>query len=164
MFMSSDYKINNSLFSSLNEMIKNPFIVMDNVGNILSRNNEAKLLFNLDQLKNNIYDKLDDPSSELLNGLVEKLFSSQGPIVQLANLKLRDGGDIRGELLLNSYNEENEYFIFLSLKKNEVTPLSAFSEVSILNNDIRDIITNENILNVIEEIRASYPFSLIGRE
>ena len=36
--MSSEFKINNSLFGSLNKIIKIPYILMDNMGNLLSFN------------------------------------------------------------------------------------------------------------------------------
>ena len=162
--MSSDYKINSSLFGSLNEIIRNPFIVMDNVGNILSFNKEAGVLLKLHQQKNNIYDQLDDSSSELLNGMIDKLFSSSGPLVQFTNLKLRQGGDIKGEIHLNSYKEENEYFIFLSLKADEIVTSSAVSDISVFNGDINDILFSGKLLQIIEEVRNSFPFSLIGKE
>jgi PAS domain S-box-containing protein len=162
--MSSDYKINSSLFGSLNEIIGNPFIVMDNVGNILSFNKEAGLLLNLQQPKSNIYDQLDDTSSEFLSGMIEKLFSSSGPLVQITNLKLRHGSEIRGEIQLNSYKEENEYFIFLSLKTDEIITSSAISDISVINGELKDIFSNREIIKEIEEVRNNFPFSLIGKE
>ncbi len=158
--MSSDYKINSGLFGSLNDIIRNPFIVMDNVGNILSFNKEAGHLLNLNKQRNNIFDKLDDLSSELLNGMIEKLFSSSGSLVQMTSMKLRDGNEIKGEILLNSYKEENEYFIFFSLKTDEILTTSGISEIKILNGELKDILSDGNILKEIKEVRDNFPFSL----
>ena len=162
--MSSDYKINSSLFGSLSEIIKNPFIVMDNVGNILSFNKEAGLLLDLHQPNSNIFDQLDDPSSEILNSMIEKLFSTQGSLVQYTNMKLRHGGEIRGEVLLNSYKEENEYFIFLSIKTDEIITSADVSDISFIDGDLKDILSGGQIIKEIEEVRKNFPFSLIGKE
>jgi len=162
--MSSDYKINSSLFGSLSEIIKNPFIVMDNVGNILSFNKEAGLLLDLHQPNSNIFDQLDDPSSEILNSMIEKLFSSPGSLVQYTNMKLRHGGEIRGEVVLNSYKEENEYFIFLSIKTDEIITSADVSDISFIDGDLKDILSGGQIIKEIEEVRKNFPFSLIGKE
>ena len=99
--MSSEFKINNNLFRSLNEIINTPFMLMDNMGNVLSFNREAGLLFNFEQNENNIFDKLDEPSSELVTGLIGDLFSNPGRVVRSTNLRLKSGEEIRGEILLN---------------------------------------------------------------
>src|ERR1035437_1821602 len=162
--MSEEYKINSNLFGSLNEIINIPFMLMDNVGNVLSFNKEAGLLFQLENNTTNIYDKLDDSSSEVVNGLVEKLSSNPGPVVQLTNLRLKSDVEIRGEVLLNIYNEGHENYILFSLKKSELTAPLSLSEITIQNVDIGEIINNAKILIVVEEVRQNYPFTLIGRE
>ena len=162
--MSSEFKINNNLFGSLNEIINTPFMLMDNMGNVLSFNKEAGLLFHFEKDKNNIYDILDDPSSELVTGLIDDLFSNPGPIVKLTNLRLKSGGEIKGEVLLNIYNELNENYILFSLKKSELTAPLSLSEITIQSAGPKEIICNDEILNFVEEVRQNYPFSLIGKE
>jgi|CZKP01.1.fsa_nt_gi PAS domain S-box-containing protein len=162
--MSSEFKINNNLFGSLNEIINIPFMLMDNLGNVLSFNKEASLLFHFDQDNKNIYNELDDPSSEIVNSLIEKLFSNPAPVVQLTNLRLKSGVEIRGEILLNIYNEQNENYVLFSLKKSEFTAPLALSEITMWNMDLGEIIYNAEILSAVEEVRLNFPFSLIGRE
>src|ERR1035437_2444186 len=162
--MSSEFKINNNLFDSLNEIINIPFMLMDNMGNVLSFNKEAGLLFHFDQDNNNIYDELDNPSCEIVNAMIENLFSDAVPIVQLTNLRLKSGGEIRGEILLKIYKEQNENYILFSLKKSEMTAPLALSEITMWNMDLREIIYNAEILKAIEEVRQNFPFSLIGKE
>jgi PAS domain S-box-containing protein len=162
--MSSYLNINNNLFGSLNEIINIPFMLIDNMGNVLSFNKEANLLFHFEKDSNNIYDELDDPSRELINSLIEKLFSSTGPVVQLTNLRLKSGGEIRGEIQLNIYNEQQENYILFSLKKSELTAPLSLSEISMWDMDLGAIIYNGEILKVIEEVRQNFPFSMIGKE
>lgn len=161
--MSAEFKINSNLFTSLNEIITNPFMLVDNVGNVLSFNKEAGLLFQLDNDKNNIYDKFDDPSAEIINKLIEKLLLNQGLLVRFVNLKLKSGLELSGEVQLNIFNEHKENFVLFSFKKRELKNPLSLGEISI-QIDIRDIIHNKDILKAIEEIRTNYPFSLIGRD
>jgi len=162
--MSSEFNINNNLFRSLNEIINTPFMLMDNMGNLLSFNMEAGLLFHFENDTNNIFDKLDLPSSELLTGLIQVLFSTPGPLVQVTNLRLKSGEEIRGEILLNTYNEHDENFILFSLKKAGLTTPFSLSEITMQNADAKELIYNKEILNVVEEVIQNYPFSLIGKE
>src|ERR1035441_2725017 len=108
--MSSEFKINNNLFGSLNEIINIPFMLMDNLGNVLSFNKEASLLFHFDQDNKNIYNELDDPSSEIVNSLIEKLFSNPATVVQVKNLRLKSGD--RKSTRLNSSHLGISYAVF----------------------------------------------------
>ena len=162
--MSSELKINHHLFGLLNEIINSPFMLMDNMGNVLSFNKEANLLFHFEKGDNNIYDELDDPSCEIVNGMIENLFSDAVPVVQLTNLRLKSGGEIKGEILLKIYKEQNENYILFSLKKSEMTAPLALSEITMWNMDLGEIIYNAEILKVVEEVRQNFPFSLIGKE
>jgi PAS domain S-box-containing protein len=162
--MSSELKINHDLFGLLNEIINSPFMLMDNMGNVLSFNKEANLLFHFEKGDNNIYDELDDPSCEIVNGMIENLFSDAVPIVQLTNLRLKSGWEIRGEILLKIYKEQNENYILFSLKKSEITAPLALSEITMWNMDLGEIIYNAEVLKAVEEIRQNFPFSLIGKE
>jgi PAS domain S-box-containing protein len=162
--MNPEYKLNNNLFGSLNEIINIPFMLIDNIGNVLSFNKEAGILFHLETANNNVYDELDDPSRELLNSLIEKLFSTNTPVVQLTNLRLKSGTEIRGEVMLNIYYEQQENHILFSLKKSELNAPLSLSEISMWDMDLGEIIINPDILGVIEEVRQNFPFSLIGKE
>ncbi|MDR3610059.1 MAG: PAS domain S-box protein [Ignavibacteriaceae bacterium] len=162
--MSSEYKINSNLFDSLNEVIANPFMLMDKVGNVLSFNKEAGLLFQFGKNKNNIYDKIDDSSSEFVNSMIEKLLADSGPITQFINLTLKSGLEIKGEVLLNIFNEQHDNFILFSLARNQLNASLSLLQISVQNMDIGNIISNTEIQNIVEEVRNNYPFSLIGRE
>jgi PAS domain S-box-containing protein len=162
--MSPELKINSNLFGSLNEIINTPFMLMDNMGNVLSFNKEADLLFHFVQDYNNIYNLLDDPSCEIVNGLIEKLFSNSVPVIQLTNLRLKSGQEIKGEILLYIYNEQNEYYILFSLKKSELSAPLSLSKITIWNLDLGKMISNPEILEPIEDVRQNFPFSLIGKE
>jgi PAS domain-containing protein len=161
--MSAEFKINSNLFTSLNEIITDPFMLMDNVGNVLSFNKEAGLLFLFDNNKNNIYDKFDDPSAELINKLIEKLLLNKGPLVKLVNLKLKSGLELSGEVQLNIFYEHKENFVLFSFKKRELNNPLSLSEISI-QNELKDIINNNEILKAVEDVRINFPFSLIGKE
>ena len=119
--MSSEFKINNNLFDSLNEIINIPFMLMDNMGNVLSCNKEAGLLFHFDHDNNNIYDELDDPSCEIVNGMIENLFSDAVPVVQLTNLRLKSGGEIKGTAFPN-FSAVSKHLFIVSIVTKGLTP------------------------------------------
>ena len=164
MDMSAELIINSNLLGSLSEIIDSPFMLMDNVGNVLSFNKEASLLFHFEKNTNNIYDNLDDLSCEMVNGSIEKLFTDPTPAVQLTSLKLKSGEEIKGEVLLSIYNEQNENYILFSLKKNEVTAPLSLSEITTQNLDLGEIINDVEVLKVVEEVKQNFPFSFIGKE
>src|ERR1035437_6608051 len=150
MDMSAELIINSNLLGSLSEIIDSPFMLMDNVGNVLSFNKEASLLFHFEKNTNNIYDNLDDPSCEMVNGSIEKLFTDPTPAVQLTSLKLKSGEEIKGEVLLSIYNEQDENYILFSLKKSELNIPLSLSEITMRNLDLGEIIYNNEILNTVE--------------
>jgi PAS domain S-box-containing protein len=162
--MSSEFNINNNLLGSLIAIINIPFLLMDKMGNVLSFNKEANFLFHFEKDKNNIYDELDDPSCEIMIGLIEKLISDPQQPVQLTSLRLKAGSEIRGEIQLNIYSDQNDHYILFSFMKSELTSPLSLSEITMCNMDLGTIINNEEILKVVEEVRQNYPFTLIGKE
>ena len=61
-------------------------------------------------------------------------------LVQLTNLRLKSEAEIRGEILLNIYNEQQENYILFSLKKSELTAPLSLSEITMWNMDTGEII------------------------
>ncbi len=162
--MRNSNKINNALFNSLNEAIRNPFLVLDKSGNILSLNKEAESLFSIKTEIENIFDVYDEQTGIKLNKIFEELFSKHQPIVQDINLKLTNGQELNLQLSINSYKEEKEYFIFCTFKYQDYsTESKGTTEFKVVKN-ISNFLENKEILNIVEEIKSLYPFTFIGKE
>jgi len=157
-------KINRALFNSLNATINNPFMVLDRKGNILSLNKEAESLFSIKPETENIFDLFNEQSSSVLNKLFETLYLNKKPVAENITLKLTNEEELNLQVNINSYKEENEYFIFCTFKyQNYSTEAKGTTKFQIVR-DINDFIKNKDILNIIEDIKSLYPFTFIGKE
>ncbi len=163
--MEADNKSNGNLFGSLIQHIKDPFLVLDVDGNILSFNKEASELLSLENNKGDIFSYLDDASAEELKLLFAKKLPLQKLISINSRFILMSGDEFDVKLIVNSYKEREENFIFCRIKKKEnQIIIGGRTEILVKNEDLKEIIHNPGILTVIEEIKSLYPFTFIGKE
>ena len=162
--MKKSNKINSALFNALNETIKNPFLVLDNKGNILSLNMEAESLFSIKSDIENIFDIFNEQSSSELNKLFENLYLNNKSILENITLKLADGKELNLQVSINSYREENEYFIFCTFKYQSYSIETKGTTEFRVVKDISNLIKNNDIINILEDIKSLYPFTFIGKE
>ena len=133
----ADNKINRQLLDVLNKSIKHPFVVMDESGNILSSNEEAKLLFSLEGEGNNFFNLLDESSAEKIAPLFNELTEAKKPIVKEIQFILNTGDEINCELTLNAYRETDDSFIFCSFKiKENKIKLRGVTQIQGISTDI----------------------------
>ncbi len=160
------YKINTNLFSAINENIKNPFLVLDQNGNILSANKEASSLLSLDSISSgNIFDIFDGQSSEKINQIIIDVVASKKFFENDVSLLLKNGNEIRIKLIINSYHEDNENFVFCTFREhvNQITQQGAF-QLEVNSDDVKNIINHLELVEVLNEIKSLYPFTFIGKE
>lgn len=163
--MKTDRKINRYLLDVLNQSIKHPFVVMDESGNILSSNEEAKLLFSLEREGNNFFNLLDESSAEKIAPFFNELTEAKKPIVKEVKFILRTGDEINCELTLNNYRESDDSFIFCTFRINEnKIKLRGVTKIQGITTNIKGVIKNQKILEIFEDIRSLYPFTFIGKE
>ena len=161
----AENKINRHLFDVLNMSIKHPFVVMDESGNILSSNEEAKLLFSLEGEGDNFFNLLDESSAEKIAPLFNKLTEAKKPIVKEMQFILNTGDEINCELTLNAYRETDDSFIFCSFKiKENKIKLRGVTKIQGITTNFKGVIKNGKILEIFEDIKSLYPFTFIGKE
>lgn len=158
-------KSNNNLFAALYPHIREPFLVFDVHGKILSYNQDAFDFFNLTEENQNFYSFLDDSTTEELKIILDENLPLDAPILRDARIVLPDGQERVVKLVLNSYEENNENFIFCRIRKIE-KKIADLGKTSLLvsSDKLIDVIENPEILNVINEIKSLYPFTYIGKE
>jgi PAS domain S-box-containing protein len=158
------HKISNSFFDSLGINISEPFLVIDHDGEIISYNKNAKSLLAISGNKN-ISDLFADLTITKLNDLIEEVFSSGKPSIENIHLLLRNGSELNVRATINSYKEDSELFIFCTfspqVSKLEIGEVTKFK---IQTDELKKIISNENILKIIDEIKSLYPFTFIGKD
>ena len=163
--MEAENKSNGNLFGSLIQHIKDPFLVLDVSGNILSFNDEASELLSINNDTSSFYSALDATSTDDVKFLLENKLPIKTPITQDAKILLSSGDELEVKLILNSYEERDETFIFCRIRKDEKKLIFGGKTELIVNADgLQEIIDNTEILKIIEEIRSQYPFTFIGKE
>ena len=163
--MEAENKSNGNLFGSLIQHIKDPFLVLDVSGNILSFNDEASELLSINNDTSSFYSALDATSTDDVKFLLENKLPIKTPITQDAKILISSGDELEVKLILNSYEERDETFIFCRIRKDEKKLIFGGKTELIVNADgLQEIIDNTEILKIIEEIRSQYPFTFIGKE
>ncbi len=163
--MEAENKSNSNLFAALYPHIREPFLVFDSAGNILSYNKKISEFLNPNEEESNLYSILDEKSSQEFKNILENKLPIEVPLSIEAGIILPDNKKLKVKLVLNSYVEKNETFIFCRIgqddKKIPDTGKTTFLASS---EELKDVINNATVLSLIEEISSLYPFTYIGKE
>ncbi len=163
--MQSEYKLNSNLLSALNENILNPFIVFDKHGNILSINKEATTLLSVQQTPRNIFDLVDESYYDEIRELFKKSISQSKPYSENIRVLLKSGEELNLNLSINKYIEEGQLFLFCSLKEEKfIIEPKGKASLKVITGEVSDVITNKQIISVLEQVKSLYPFTFIGKE
>ena len=161
--MHNFFNTNRELINILSENTKDPFLILDQGGNILSYNNEASYLFSLEKT-GNFYALLDQNSAEKLDELCSKLFIKKSKIDEVLDLKLSNGKKLKIKLTINSLINNDEILLFLVIKPlDSKVIINEKTSLQIKLNELDKIINNTEVLNVIDEIKSNYPFTFISK-
>lgn len=153
-------------FSNILGNIKDSFLVLDLKGNILSFNKSAAVLFLLPAKPGNFFDYLSPSAAEEFNSLHLKLKESvELPISANMHIQSSTGAEFNCNIILNRYSEESmEYVLCTILPEENIIQLKNRSDIKIKTENILSIIRNNEILIILDELKALYPFTFIGRE
>ncbi len=163
--MDSSNKINTKLFNSLNENIADPFIVIDQNGDLLSINNNAKSLFGYSDTLKNISEIFDDSSIIKLNEFIEEVFTNEIPIIQNLQFVLKNKSEINAQIIINTYKDGSDLFIFCTFRQQEYKlNLTGISNLKVQSNNFENLVNNKSLLKEIKKIKSFYPFTFIGKE
>ncbi len=163
--MQTSNQLNKDLFYTLGENIKHAFLIFDREGNILSLNSQAKKIFPLSDINQNIFNILDIQSAKVLRSLFAQLFEGKGLLTEEIRFIIKSGEELRLKLNLNTYQEENEVFVFCSAipQENKIS-LNGITNLKVQHGDLIDIVNNKEILKIINDIKSLFPFTFIGKE
>lgn len=150
------------LIKTLNENIKNPFIAVSAEGNMISYNKQAAELFKITGKKGNIFDFFDDNTSLQLGKLFEDVFSGRKSLVKNIILTFTDGTNFKCQATISEFNQTILFCTFRpeehNLKINEITKLK------IKKDELSSLLGNSRIEKIIDSIRESFPFTVLGKE
>lgn len=158
-------KSNSNLFAALYPHIREPFLVFDVQGKILSYNQESFNYLNLTEEETDFFSFLDKETSKELKSVVKNKLPIDDPISLEARITRSDQPETGAKLILNSYEESGQTFIFCRIRRPEKeAPEPGKTSLFFSGDELSDIISNPDIIDVISEIKSLYPFTYIGKE
>ncbi len=153
------------LLEAVKNNIKDPFLVLDQNGNIILYNEEAEGLLSLADKQVNIFDLLVEQSAESFNQLFQKLFKNNSGITETVLVELNSGNSFHASIILNSFLQKDEIFMLLTIKPESYN--YAFSRKTALEirvNELERIINNKRIIEILNEVKIKYPFTFVSKE
>lgn len=163
--MAVENKSNSNLFAALYPHIGEPFLVFDVNGKILSYNQEAFNYLNLQEEEADFYSFLDKKTGAELQKVIKNNLPIDEPVALEARINRSGRPEPGTKLILNSYEEGGESFIFCRIRRREREVAEpGKSSLFFSGDELSDIIENPGIIDVINEIKSLYPFTYIGKE
>lgn len=163
--MTEKDKINIDLFNSLRGNLKDPFLLLDQDGNIVWLNNEAENLFEVSEAEQNIFGLTDEKSAEEINSFIEDLFAKGAPVSSDLHIVLKSGSEINCRFIANKYSSEGGDFIFCSFikHKNKVSAKD-ITTVKVKSSELNEVLKDKDVVEIIADVKSLYPFTFIGKE
>ncbi len=163
--MKHENNINFAIFNSIKETIKTPFVVLDQNGNILSFNDEAASLLEFDSSITNIYDILSFQSAENFNEEFSEVLAQGTKLEINIDATLKNGKSISAKLVINTFFDENTSYLFCSFYpvENKLT-IRGLTNINLVTEKLKEIFNSKDIVNVVQEIASSYPFTFLTKE
>ena len=163
--MRNENKINFAVFNSIKETIKTPFIVLDQNGNILTFNDEAASLLEFDSSTTNFYDILNIQSAEYFNEQFSEVLTQGIKVEKNLEAILKTGKSISAKLVLNTFYDEDTSYLFCSFYPIEhKLTIRGLTNINLVTEKLKEIFNNKDIVNVVQEIASSYPFTFLTKE
>jgi PAS domain S-box-containing protein len=155
-----------NIFKTFSQNVKDPFIVVDASGNIVSYNEEAANLLSLKFEDQNIYDIFEKVTSEQFNKFIDELLQSiVTPHFRDLEISLNNGNHFQSQVTLNKIGEEDELYIFCTFRlEPKKVKYERVSNLRIESNDPSELIQNKSILNILNKIGSYFPLTFIGKE
>ncbi|MGA9293351.1 MAG: PAS domain S-box protein [Ignavibacteriaceae bacterium] len=152
---------NIELIESIKENINDPYLVLDQQGRILSFNNIASAFFSFSKGVENFYELLEHTSIKKMGELLHTVFTESNTIEEDIILNLNSGKNIRAHLIISRLIEKDEKLAFCLFRNinNDFKKTSLKIKIK----EIDKIINNKEVLSIIEEVKASYPFTFISK-
>ena len=164
--MSTENEIRNDFLKILCENVNNPFIILDQFGNVAAQNGEAANLLSLKYKDQNIFDIVDPITSEKLKVIIEEIIRAESlPLIKEIDLTLNSGIKFHSGLVINSFMEGDKLLIPVTFNiEPKRIKFERVTDLSIGSKSVEELINNSKIHSIIYEIISFYPFTFIGKE
>lgn len=153
------------ILNSIVNCVGLPFIILDSNSNIVKYNSEAETLFQIDENSLTINNLFEFDEVNKINSIINKCYKFNLLQKEIIKIKLKSGNEFRFVIIVSPAEFEDEKFVFLSFNPEFETEIAdkkiqfGFSDF-----ELKNLIHNSEIINILEEIKTSYPFTLIEKE
>ncbi len=163
--MQKDHRLNIALFDSMKENFKYPFVALDHNGKILFHNEEAASLLRIQKKDENLFDLLAEFSTKKISSLVDDVYVSNKSVTENILLSFANGNSVSSQITISTYKKENELFVFCTFKPMDLKLGAAGkTEIKSTVEDLKEVIHDENIFEILSGLKSLYPFTFIGKE
>jgi PAS domain S-box-containing protein len=153
------------ILDTLKDNVKDPFIALDQNGNIILYNKEAEGLLLLEKKQTNIFDLFEDKSAEKINDLFQRFFASNAPINDSVQLELNSGVSFNSAATLSGIIQKDEVVLLLTLKLESYQfAHTGKTNLQIKVNGLDKVIHNKFIIDILNEVKAKFPLTFINKE
>lgn len=153
------------ILNSIVNCVGLPFIILDSNSNIIKYNNEAETLFQINENSLTLNNLFQPDEVNKINSIINKCYKFNLPQKEIIKIKLKSGNELRFVLIVSPAEFEDEKFILLSFNSEiEKEIADKKIELGFSSFELKNIIHNSDVINILEDIKTSYPFTLIEKE
>lgn len=154
--------ISTDIAKLFNEHINTPAFLLDGSGNILQMNSPGKNLLPSSKKNGLIYEAMSGAESTLIKHMLREAKNFGETVSENILLESKSAPNEFDLKITPNFQEDKEYYVvtFNEVEKENKNELNKFY---FLTSEIEDILEDKHLLNVIEELKNAYPFTLVGK-
>lgn len=154
-------EINADLLRVINNNFKAPAIILDQYGEILTFNENARKIFSSNSTLNSFWTLFSTDSISIIKKSFKDSISLSKSITERAVLLTGEGGKQDVDITFSGLGENGDRIILCTFDM-DVSRTEKL-KLTIKPDEISEIIKSELFLSILEEIRSSFPFTLLGK-
>lgn len=153
------------LIKMLVEPSANAFLVIDQKGEILYRNNKSIEVFSLTDDIQNFLEIFDRHEINNVEDILENLKYEIFPVEKKGKFKLHTQQEFEIQIQINHYQGESSDHFFLNFEKSEPikTEQGKTVQFNFSTEELTKVFSNPELLSTIREIQSNYPFTYLGK-
>jgi PAS domain S-box-containing protein len=150
----------------LPQLTRDPFFILHTDGAIAFANKPGYSLLSLSGIHGLITDQFESESKERFNELLDKVIKKKELIrTDHFEIGFTSGKKINTEIILNTFEQGNNLFVLCTIiQKNYNISLNNTGRIKSIENAEKDVIKNNEVLEIVKKIKALYPITYIGSE
>ena len=142
----------------------NPFLLIDQNGDILYRNNKALDVFSLTDDIQNIVEIFDKHEAYHIEDILENLKYEVFPVEKKGRFKLHTQQEFQLQFQINHYQNDTTDYYFIQFEKSDHAAIDGNTvHFSVSTEEIAATLSDPAVLDTIKEVQSNFPFSYLGK-